>query len=263
MVIAGNLESNYNKLNLFLDFADGGQNQLRGDNSGIGFGALNRLGDDGSGNGLMFDEEFSADLWFAVDCGGEQDFWFYARTAQVLTDGGGSGADLGGAGSGYVIEALNGMQVAMNNSNIAGVDGGSGLSDGSGVSTGIEISIPLMRLEGYEKGTSIRVSAFIANNDNGYLSNQVMGGIGGGDNLAESRNVMFSGIPGNQFVTVEFGGGGSDCVGDLDNSGAVDGGDLTMLLGSWGGRGVADLDNSGTVDGADLTMLLGAWGNCS
>ena len=211
----------------------------------------------------MFDEEFSADLWFAVDCGGEQDFWFYARTAQVLTDGGGSGTDLGGAGSGYVIEALNGMQVAMNNSNIAGVDSGTGLSDGSGVSTGIEISIPLVRLEGYVKGTSIRASAFIANNDNSYMSNQVMGGIGGGDNLAESRNVMFSEIPGDQFVTVELGGGGSDCVGDLDNSGAVDGGDLTMLLGSWGSDGVADLDNSGTVDGADLTMLLGAWGACS
>ncbi len=51
------------------------------------------------------------------------------------------------------------------------------------------------------------------------------------------------------------------CPADLDDSGAVDGADLGVLLSSWGSSG-ADLDGSGTVDGADLGILLSAWGAC-
>ncbi|MDZ4753926.1 MAG: hypothetical protein SGJ11_05450 [Phycisphaerae bacterium] len=53
------------------------------------------------------------------------------------------------------------------------------------------------------------------------------------------------------------------CVGDLDGSGAVNAGDLAILLGAWGpGGGAADLDNDGDVDAGDLAILLGAWGGC-
>lgn len=53
------------------------------------------------------------------------------------------------------------------------------------------------------------------------------------------------------------------CVGDIDGSGSVDGGDLAMLLSLWGsGSGHGDLDGSGTVDGADLAVLLSNWGSC-
>ena len=59
-------------------------------------------------------------------------------------------------------------------------------------------------------------------------------------------------------------GCGAACVGDLDNSGTVDGTDLGLLLGSWGACAgcPADLDDSGTVDGTDLGLLLGSWGAC-
>lgn len=53
------------------------------------------------------------------------------------------------------------------------------------------------------------------------------------------------------------------CVGDINNSGAVDAADLALLLGSWGTGGAGDLDGSGVINGADLTLLLGAWGSCS
>ncbi len=53
------------------------------------------------------------------------------------------------------------------------------------------------------------------------------------------------------------------CIGDLDNSGAVNAADLALLLGQWGGSGSADLDGSGSVNAADLAILLGAWGSCS
>lgn len=54
------------------------------------------------------------------------------------------------------------------------------------------------------------------------------------------------------------------CVGDLNNSGAVDVQDLLILLGAWGPCSgcPADLNNSGAVDVQDLLILLGAWGAC-
>ena len=45
---------------------------------------------------------------------------------------------------------------------------------------------------------------------------------------------------------------------DLDGDGAVDGGDLGLLLGAWGSAG-ADLDGDGATSGSDLGILLGAW----
>jgi hypothetical protein len=56
------------------------------------------------------------------------------------------------------------------------------------------------------------------------------------------------------------------CVGDINDSGVVDGADLLLLLGCWGpvsaGCECADLNNSGVIDGADLLLLLGNWGPC-
>ena len=261
ILVAGNLESSFNHLDLFIDYGPGGQNTIRGDNPGVNFGALQRMGSDGKAPGLTFDTEFEADIFLEVNCGGEEEFRFYASAAQMLTDGGGTGLELGGALAGEVLTNFNGMQVALNNSNVAGVVGGTDLDDGSGVETGIEISIPLDRFVGYESGDEIKVCAFINSSDHGYVSNQVMGGLGGGDNLMESRFVDFSAIPGDQFVIIA-GNGGTICVADLDGDGSVSGSDLTILLGNWGSPGEGDLDGSGSVGGADLTILLGAWGIC-
>ena len=54
------------------------------------------------------------------------------------------------------------------------------------------------------------------------------------------------------------------CLGDLDESGSVDGGDLTQILADWGTNSViSDLSGNGVVGGEDLTILLGRWGLCS
>ena len=54
---------------------------------------------------------------------------------------------------------------------------------------------------------------------------------------------------------------------DLNDSGAVDGGDLSVLLGFWGPTGTvlprADIDRDGMVNGYDLAQLLANWGSCS
>ncbi|GAB4386641.1 MAG: hypothetical protein Kow0022_16230 [Phycisphaerales bacterium] len=61
--IGGNLEVNYNKLNLFLDTAAGGQNQLRNDNVDISFNGLNRMAD------CIFDSGFTANYWLNINNG--------------------------------------------------------------------------------------------------------------------------------------------------------------------------------------------------
>jgi len=49
--------------------------------------------------------------------------------------------------------------------------------------------------------------------------------------------------------------------GDLNQDGAVDGIDLTLVLGFWGECAgcVADINDDGVVDGNDLAIVLGAW----
>lgn len=49
---------------------------------------------------------------------------------------------------------------------------------------------------------------------------------------------------------------------DLDASGAVDAGDLAVLLAAWGSpKTAADLDGDGAVGAGDLSILLAAWAN--
>lgn len=205
LMFTGNLESNWNKFELFLDTQGGGQNRLRGDNPNVDFNGLNRMGDDGSGNGLRFDAGFEADYYITVtggDVGGGT--WnFFANFAEVLTGGGGSGGFLGGAGTGGTIVGFNGVSIALNNSNTAGVSGGTGPDNGLNGSPlfGIEMCIPLAAI-GNPSIAGMKGSAFINGGGHDYMSNQVLGGLGGMGNLAEPRNVDFSGIAGDQFFRI-------------------------------------------------------------
>ncbi len=53
------------------------------------------------------------------------------------------------------------------------------------------------------------------------------------------------------------------CPADLDDSGAVDIGDLLAILSAWGNKGgPEDLDGSGFVDIGDLIRILTDWGPC-
>lgn len=209
--LGGNLETNFNKLDIFIDSVAGGQNQLRGDNPDVDFNGLNRMGDDGGGNGLTFDTGFAADFYVTVG-GGNSPVEFFANASQILTGGGGVGEFIGGSGSAADTEpalisgggtTLSGIVLGVNNSNTAGVASGTGTADtvaAAAVTTGIEIEIPLALL-GNPTGP-ISVSAFINGGGHDFLSNQVLGGIGGGDNLGEPRNVDFNTIAGDQFFTI-------------------------------------------------------------
>jgi hypothetical protein len=52
-----------------------------------------------------------------------------------------------------------------------------------------------------------------------------------------------------------------ECPGDFDDSGVIDGADLSYLLAAWGGPN-GDLTNDGTTDGQDLSVILAGWGIC-
>ena len=270
IVIAGNVESNFNKLDVFLDTREGGQNRLRGNNPNVSFDGLNRMGDNGTGNGLTFDECFTADFYFTTTCGGAP-FATYANIAQVLTEGGGSGDYIGSGGSGTNIlnSELYGVQVGYNNSNAAGVDGGTGAADGSGVRTGVEVALPLS-LIGFDPVSpqNIKICAFINGTGHDFASNQFIAGLGPNTaNLGDPRAINLTAVAGNQYAVVELVPGQpdcpstNDCPADIDGDGVVGGTDLTGLLAAWG-TNAADLDGDGTTAGTDLTVLLASWGTC-
>jgi hypothetical protein len=254
--LGGNLESNFNKLDLFIDAAPGGQQQLRGNNADVDFNGLNRMGDDpgtAEVEGLRFDDGFTADHWVSVTCGG-QPFAWYMNYASLPTEGGGSGGYLGsgeaGAAGGRIFES--GFGFGLNNSNVAGVLGGTGVGSGLGVTTGLEFRIPLDALAGYTGGT-LRVCAFINGGGHDYASNQFLAGLGGRPNLAEPRLIDLSTIPGNQYFVFD-----SACEPDADGDGTpdcVDGcpNDPAKIAPGACGCGVADTDTDGdgTADCVD------------
>ncbi|CUU35022.1 PEP-CTERM protein-sorting domain-containing protein [Armatimonadetes bacterium GXS] len=206
LFLAGNLESNFNKLEIFFDTVAGGQNRLRGDNSNVDFNGLNRMGDDGTGNGLTFDSGFEADYWIGITGGGSP-YALYANWAQLLTGGGGPGYYLGttsAASDGTLTGGTNpdGIRVTINNSNTGGVTSSTADPiDAAAVTTGVELAIPFSAI-GISGATVIKISAFINGSGHDYLSNQVLGGVGGLGNLGEPRNVNFANIAGDQFFTV-------------------------------------------------------------
>ena len=80
LLIGGNLQNSYNKLDLFIDVASGGQNVLGSTNVDIDFNGLNNMA------GLTFDTDFSPDYWFGFTNGNDP-VEMYGNAATLRTDG--------------------------------------------------------------------------------------------------------------------------------------------------------------------------------
>lgn len=201
LVLPGNFESNGNHLEIFFDSRPGGQNRLLQTNPGPANQGLLRMSDDGSGNGLTFTPGFEADFWVSVAAFGDPvdisvDYaelyvdannpgtFYFAGTGQTKCETNGGQLEGGDPGAPAIL-------CTIDNSNVAGVDGGFGTSDGSGVTTGCEIAIPLAALG---NPTSIKITAFINGQQHDFMSNQLLGGIFGipSDNLGEPRAVKLA-----------------------------------------------------------------------
>src|ERR1017187_628719 len=227
LVLGGNLQSDFHKLEIFFDTGAPGENTLTNINSNVdpynGSSALQIMGAGGAGGtngtpGLTFDAGFAASYWMDVGCGGSP-WTVYANYAQLYPGGGGSnGYYLGqtvGLTNGTLFAGTNnpfGIQAAINNINVGGVDATSTCYEdpstyGQGsVKTGIELAIPLAAL-GSPTG-AVKVCAFINGPSHDDVSDQVLGPIWDGtglfcsSDLGQASLVNFANQPGTHYFLV-------------------------------------------------------------
>lgn len=190
LVITGNLESNFNKLNIFIDSVAGGQNTIA---PGTNQGGTNPNNDDwaqnysgigpaasANGPGFTFDAGFGADYMLILRNGSSKFDIDYS-----IIGGGAGGFEAGGDVFGGSTQGSNanalpgaGIGVAFNNSNGAGILGGTGPANqaaAAAVLTGIELAIPLSAL-GNPNPQDIRISAHVNGSNHDFLSNQSLAG---------------------------------------------------------------------------------------
>jgi len=237
LMLTGNHEPNFNKLDIFIDSVAGGENTLSAtpdydffDPGGCGGGGCwisTNL------NGLTFDTGFEADYHLFSRWGGgpgpyEADF--------VNRQGGGSAMVPGSTGVGSATVGLvssgsiaagnvgpnasgtalsQNLDFAIDDNNALGVLGGTAAADpvaAAAVTTGMEFSIALADIGSPADGSTILISAMINNGDHNFLSNQVLGGLpapqgnlggdGGGGFTGDLSGVDFRQFGGDQFFRV-------------------------------------------------------------
>ena len=217
LAITGNLENNFNKLNIFIDSVAGGENVITSD---INNGGNNPINDNWANahSGLTFDNGFAADYLLINrngDAGGPRyDFDFNSVGNNSVSE---SSLDIFGGsftGSNASVGA-SGIGVAFDNSNMGGILGGDGATDQSAalmVATGLEFVIPLAAIGNPQPGDEIKIAAHINGSDHNFLSNQILGGLLppqgnlGGDGLGNFTGTLsginFNNFAGNQYFTI-------------------------------------------------------------
>lgn len=228
LMFTGNHEPNFNKLDIFIDSRAGGENTLTStpqyDFNGFGAFLSQNMG------GMTFDTGFNPDFhmlsrWGNANGAYEVDFVDRAGGGSAMVPGS-SGSSPNAAGliasgqisAGNVANNASGTALsqdlffAINNNNAAGVTGGTGPADqmaAAAVTTGMEFSIALADLGAFVDGDVIRIAAMINNGDHNYLSNQVLGGLPGGQgNLggdgAGGFTGSLSGVNFNNFAGAQY-----------------------------------------------------------
>jgi PEP-CTERM motif-containing protein len=213
LMLTGNLENNFNKLNIFIDSTAGGQNTIGGSNPPNDNWASKH-------NGFTFDAGFSADYLFILRNGGTQFDLDYSQVGGGALSFDSFGNVFGGSTQGAAMTGPGAnlgfaFGIAFNNSNAAGVLGGNNAANQAAalaVMTGMELVIPLTALGNPANGSSIRISAMINGSNHDYLSNQYLGGLTppqgnlGGDGLGNFTGsvggVNLNNFTGDQFFTV-------------------------------------------------------------
>lgn len=188
--LTGNLSSG-NAIVVFVQFNSAGSNTL----NSIGAGVPGYLQGQ---NGLKFDAGFAPSLAFAINRFGND---LYYDIVDLTTPAGfylGTHAVNGGGPIGT-------GPAWFDDTNTAGVGGGTGPDDGSSATTGLEFEFDFVA-----QHSSIKTMAMLTNNGDGFASNQVLGGLGGGwDHLAfgpggssGNSKIDFSTIDGDQCMLV-------------------------------------------------------------
>lgn len=172
LMLTGNLEANFNKLEIFIDSKAGGQS------------VFNSAGNDNASrmNGLVFDAGFTANYHLILrrgNSGGNDTFDLDfadlgAASASSYSDILGGASGIGATGTGV---NPNTIGVAYDNSNVAGIGGGTGAANQAAalaVTTGLELSIALSDL-----GATGDIRVMVGQNGGGhdFWSNQFLGGL--------------------------------------------------------------------------------------
>jgi hypothetical protein len=199
LMLTGNLQDNFNKLVLFFDSKSGGQNTLDTDTANGGTNPVVDPSPFGSDPGMFakmatspfpskFDSGFTADYALILRHG----FTGSVNRFDVdyaIVGGGVTGAsqylgvfDPTSANSGATSTGANSapISVGFNNSNIAGIDAGTGPADqtaAAAVTSGVEVAISLADLGSPAIGSTIKITALINNSNHDYVSNQFLSGL--------------------------------------------------------------------------------------
>lgn len=243
LMLTGNLEGNFNKLNLFLDTNASGTTNV-----------LNAAGNDGSDtmDGLTFDTGFTPDYHVIVRRGlGGAGNQFDLDISNLATGDFASFTDVfAGSQEGFANTGTpnngsltpNPIGVGYFNLNTAGVTGGTGAADqtaAQAVRAGFEVCLDLSDI-GSPSGTDIKALAFVTNDNLGFTSNQFLAplpldldGVGfGTSNLGNTNEIDLSNIAGDQCFTIAIPGQGNgisivDC-GVTGSSFSITAGGLTV-----------------------------------
>ena len=270
LALTGNLENNFNKLEIFFDTKPGGENVFTGvpgnDNTGVM-------------TGLTFDSGFEPDYHIIVRRGffkgdkfdldiavlGTPDFSSYIDVFGGVTEGRGTTGT--GPGNASPIE------VAYDDSNRAGVGEGTGAADQDAalaVETGFEMSVDLGDI-GNPAG-SFKIQAWVNGNNHNFASNQFLGPlVPPQSNLGGDGNGNFTGVLNfdlNDFQGEQWFLFGTCDPCDMNCDGDIDAFDiepfLDLLFGGedpcCGVRGeppfTGDADGDGDIDAFDIEPFL-------
>ena len=230
LMLTGNLENNFNKLNIFIDSVAGGQNQIHpdDDNGGVNPGTnsdgifvkYSGVGLVGSGNGpgFTFDSGFNADYVLIARNGGTQFDLNFLSIGNALVAEQSIDVFSGSTQGSNSSVGASGIGVGFDNSNLAGILGGTAAANSTAaldVLTGIEFWVPLSAIGNPGVGDTILISAHVNSSNHDFLSNQSLGGFAagqanlGGDGSGNFNNdvslIDLNNFTGDQFFSVTVG----------------------------------------------------------
>lgn len=195
IAVTGNLESNGNQLQIFID-AD--------NNSATGATSIT-TDNYATYNGITFPVAFGYEGGLSPNTSGGD---MYVNSRKAAGNGATSVvSNYEGTAVGVSNVTIAGISFALNNSNVAGVAAGTGAAvavDAQAVTTGLEVKIPAAYLTTINNGTPVSgtVKLFVAiSSSGGYFSNQILPALATpADNLGSGPNFSTAAIVPASYV---------------------------------------------------------------
>ena len=204
LFISGNVEANFNKLEIFIDSTDA-----------VTTNVFTSAGNDGSANmnGMTFDTDFSPDYHFILRRGeskvdldyanlATQEYVFFENVFRDQLEGNAQLTEAEAMTSTFTTYPAGLLGIAYNDSNTMGIGGNGGAAADQAaalaVTTGIELSLS-SEIAG-DPNRPVKIMVLQNNGDHNYLSNQTLGGLPiGTTNLGSSAGLDFRTFDGDQF----------------------------------------------------------------